>query len=165
MQTSREIKLARTDIWREGKWLDLWSLVHLISGVSIGFGFYFLQFGTTASALFAFVLLVAYEMWEMIVQIEEAATNRCMDVVVGMVGFMPTFLFIAPSLPEAIRASVFGLTLTLNIILSIVGWHASQKAAALEQRLRVKLITQKARLKERGTWLKERLRKTPKEKK
>ena len=24
---------VRSDIWREGQWLDLWSVVHLLSGI------------------------------------------------------------------------------------------------------------------------------------
>ena len=95
---TRGSKFVRTDIWREGKWLDMWSVVHVLSGVSIGLGLYFLHLGAVASLALTFVSLVAYELWEAMVKIEEAPTNRSMDVVVGMVGFVPTFFLVAPTL-------------------------------------------------------------------
>jgi hypothetical protein len=135
----------RTDIWREGKWLDLWSVVHFLSGISIGFGMYLLHLGTLASILLTLVSLVAYEMWEMIVQIQEAPTNRFTDVMFGMLGFLPTLLLLAPQLPTDLLILVSGFVLTTNVVMSIAGWHASQKAAALKQKLRAKLARQRKR--------------------
>src|SRR5882762_720109 len=96
MRMTHEGRVERTDIWREGKWLDLWSAVHFLSGISVGLGFYYLHFGALASVALAFVCLTAYEMWEMIVKIEETPTNRIMDVVVGMISFLPAYFFLGP---------------------------------------------------------------------
>ncbi len=129
-------RFVRTDIWREGEWLDLWSVVHLLSGASVGFTLYALRLSALASVLLAFLLFVAYEMWEKIVEIEETPANRFMDVVVGMVSFLPTFFLFAPPLPETVFILVFGFVLTANIVMSVFGWIASQKAAVLEKHLR-----------------------------
>ncbi len=139
-------RFIRTDIWREGKWLDLWSVVHFLSGISIGLGFYFLHFGVFASVVLALLSLISYEMWEMLVQIEEASTNRFMDVVVGIASFLPTFFLLAPLLPGALFIPVFILVLTANVSMSIFGWHASQKAAALSKRVRARFAVGRERL-------------------
>jgi uncharacterized membrane protein (DUF373 family) len=161
MRLTRDGRFERTDIWREGKWLDLWSVVHFLSGISLGFGIALFQFGTVASIVIVFILLVAYELWEAMVQIHETPQNRIMDVVVGMASFVPTFLLFAPSHGESSFIFAFGLILTLNIVLSALGWYESQKAAFFEKRLRAELAEQKRKFKERRTKARElrRLRK------
>lgn len=148
MYITRDGMVRRTDIWREGKWLDLWSVVHLLSGASVGFVLYFLHFGATASIMLALFSFISYEMWEIIVKIEETPTNRFMDVVVGMVSFLPTF-FLAPLLSDASLFIVFGMVLTANIIMGVFGWIASHKAAPLEERLREKYVLHQERVRER----------------
>lgn len=129
-------KFVRTDIWHEGEWLDLWSVVHALSGISMGFILYAMHLGVLASVILAFLLLVSYEMWEKIVQIEETPANRFMDVVVGMASFLPAFFFLAPPLSKEFFILVFGLVLTANVVMSVFGWVASRKAIVLEKHLR-----------------------------
>jgi hypothetical protein len=156
MHGERDGKFERTDIWREGTWLDLWSVVHFLSGISIGLGFYFLHFGALASVVIALLALIAYEMWEVIVQIQETPTNRFMDVVVGMISFLPTFFLLAPRLSPTSLILAFMLVLSANIIMSIFGWYASHKAAALEQRMRERYVTERMRLVKQRKKLQER---------
>jgi hypothetical protein len=158
MPITRTGKYERTDIWKEGKWLDLWSVVHFLSGMTIGFVFHLVNLGAVASVIIVFLGLTAYEMWEKIVGIDEAPTNRVMDVVVGMVSFLPVFFYLAPALSftHFILASV--LTLTANIVGSVFGWMASQKAAELKKRSRVRYLRQRARVLARAAKLRERMR-------
>lgn len=149
MPLFRNGKFLRTDIWREGKWLDLWSVVHFLTGVSLGLGISFFRFGTTGSIVIAFLLLVAYELWEALVKIEETPQNRFMDVVVGMTSFLPAFLILVPSLSSFALILTSGLVLTLNILLSIVGWQQSRKAAELEAKVRRDLRARRTRFIER----------------
>ena len=149
-------KFERTDIWREGEWLDLWSVVHFLSGSLVGFGFYLLHLGALDAVLLALVSLTCYEMWEALVKIEETLSNRFMDVVVGMVSFIPTFFWLAPRLSTPAFWTVFGVAFVVDIFLSRLGWRASQKAAELQKRVhtkfdleRAKLQKQKARLRKR----------------
>jgi len=125
----------RTDIWREGEWLDLWSVVHFLSGVSLSFGIYLFNFGTTASILIIFLLLVSYEMWEAMVRIEETPANRFMDVVVGMISFLLFFFFIIPNLSRDLFIFVSMPILAINITMSVFGWLASQKASSLKKNI------------------------------
>jgi len=129
----------RTDLWREGEWLDLWSVVHFFSGSLIGLGFYFLHVGAFAGVMLALTLLIAYEMWERLMQMEETFANGCMDVVVGMFSFLLTFFMLAPLLSGAVLLCVFGFVLGVDTVMSVFGWRASQKAAALKKRMRARL--------------------------
>src|SRR3989344_4038129 len=126
MHLTRDGRFVRTDIWREGKWVDLWSVVHLLSGVSTAFAIKWFGFGFAASAVIAFLLFVAYELWAAMVKIHETPQNRSMDVVAGMVSFVPT----------------------ANVVLATFGWLASRKAEEFEQKLRAEFMAQKERLKE-----------------
>ena len=159
MNTVHERMLQRSDIWREGKWLDLWSIVHLFSGASVGFALYFVHFGAPASTTLAFVSFTAYEMWEAMVGIEEFPTNRCMDVVTGMVSFVLIFFFVAPLLSGVQFWEVFGLVFLINIVLAVFGWIASQKAIELERRLREKYARERSRIRGGTAKIRKRLKK------
>ena len=158
MHITPDGKIQRTDIWREGNWLDLWSIVHLLSGTLVGIGFYFLGFGALASTALALVSLTAYEMWEMLVRIEETPTNRLMDVVVGMAGFVPAFFLFAPALSPLRLIVVFGTVFAIDITMSTFGWRASQKAAAFKERMRARYGAERLRLRKRRVHLLERFR-------
>jgi len=144
MRLDREGKLVRTDIWREGKYLDLWSVPHFLSGMAVAFGLFFLDFATNAAFIIAILLLVAYEMFEVIAKIEETRWNRILDILVGMASFTPTFLLV-PSIPRAWAIGAFSLILALDSVLSFFGWLASHKAAQLEANLRAEFERERAR--------------------
>jgi hypothetical protein len=156
MRIPRNLTFERTDIWREGKWLDLWSVVHFLSGTSIGLGFYFLHFGSFASVALALLSLISYEMWEAMVRIEETPMNRFMDVVVGMTGYLPAFFLLAPGLSEATLILTFGLVFFVDVVMSAFGWRASRKAAELEKRMREQYAIQRASLLRRSAQLREK---------
>jgi hypothetical protein len=158
MDITHDRKFERTDIWREGKWIDLWSVPHFLSGLSIGLGFFILRIDILGSIALVLVSLVAYEMWEAMVRIQETPTNRFMDVVVGMVGFLPAFFLFAPRLSEAPLVLTFVGVLAVDIVMSVFGWRASQKAAALEQQMRVRYAAEHAQFIKRSAKLRERFR-------
>lgn len=157
MHITRDGRFERTDIWREGKWLDLWSVVHFLSGMTTGFILYFIHLGPVVASVGAFFAFTAYELWEARVGIEEAPTNRVMDVVVGMASFLPVFFLLAPRLSGSLDIFVFGFTLTANVVMSIFGWVASKKAAALEERARTRYARGRERLRERTARVREKL--------
>ena len=144
MQVTLNERFERTDIWREGKWLDLWSVVHFLTGMSLGLGATIFKFGSVESIIIVFLLLVSYEMWEAMVHIVETPQNRFMDVVVGMTSFVPTFFFV-PMMPQTVFILTFGLIFTVNVVLATFGWLASRKADVLEARLRLELTEQRAK--------------------
>lgn len=141
-------KFIRTDIWREGQWIDLWSIVHFLSGAAIGFFPRYLGLDALPAFVIVFLLLVIYEMFEAIAKIEETRTNRIMDVVVGMVSFTPVFI-LNQYLSLSTSFLLCGLITTTSIILATVGWTASKKASVLEANLRKEFEEQKEKFQER----------------
>lgn len=156
MHLSHNGKLVRTDIWREGKYLDLWSVPHLLSGATLALAAHFVGFPLVPTYVIALLLLVAYEMFEALAKIEETRMNRVLDVVVGIASFVPTFLFATTlTAPQAFDA--FFVVGSIDALVSWFGWHASHKAAALERTLRAEIQGQKEKMQERRTRLKEKL--------
>lgn len=148
-----KIKLVRTDIWREGKWLDLWSVVHMLSGLLVGFFFYYLKVHAIFGILLAVLVFIAYELFEIFAEIYETPTNRFMDVVVGMMGYIPAFFLISPLLAREYVLLTFALLLGVNITMNIIGWRASHKAAVFEKRVRERIAVNRQRRKDRKTKL------------
>ncbi len=148
MHISRDGKFIRTDIWHEGEYLDMWSVPHFLSGVTLALAMHFLGFATIPTLVVAFLLFVTYEMFEIIVKIEETRMNRVLDVVVGMVSFTPTFL-LAPMLTTSQALVLLAVVGVADVVLSSIGWWESQKAAAFENKLRAEIAKQKIAMKRR----------------
>lgn len=149
MAIDREGRYIRTDIWREGQWLDLWSVVHFITGAAIGFFPRYLGVDTVPAFAIVFLLLVMYEMFEAIAKIEETPTNRIMDVVVGMTSFTPVY-FWNQTLPLSYSILACGVILTSSISLATLGWMASRKASVLEAKMHAEFDAQLEKLRERN---------------
>lgn len=140
--------LVREDIWREGEYLDLWSVPHFLSGLSLGLALLLLGFDTLSAVLIAFVLLCAYELFEYVAKIEEGRANAIVDIVVGMGSCVLALLF-APQFAHEHVLTLLVVALVADAILSFFGWRESQKAAALEMRLRAEWKKERARMHER----------------
>lgn len=76
------------DIWRHGRYVDLWSLVHLLSGVLLAVGFYGLGFSVVVTVLFSITLLVAWEVFEWAIRIIEPTMNVFFDILIGVIGLI-----------------------------------------------------------------------------
>ena len=126
---------VRTDIWREGKYLDLWSIPHFLSGMMIALLTHLLGFETVLAFAIAFIGTAGYELWEGWIGIEETRMNRFLDVVVGMMSFTPTFL-LASMFSQMIDLSILLFVGTCDAVLTYLGWKAAQRAAVLESELR-----------------------------
>lgn len=148
MHISPEGKFIRTDIWHEGKYLDLWSVPHLLSGITLALIMHFLGFAAVPTFVVAFLIFVTYEMFEVIVKIEETRMNRILDVVVGMVSFIPTFL-LAPRLTISQALALLVIVGVINAVLSSIGWWESQKAAVFERKLRAEITERRIAMKRR----------------
>lgn len=155
MFVTRDGKFIRTDIWREGEYLDLWSVPHFLSGMVVAFTLFFFTYEANAAFVIAFLLLVAYEMFEVIAQIEETRWNRVLDVVVGMASFTPTFLLL-PSIPTTWAIIAFIIIVAVDSVLSYFGWLASHKATVLETKMRAEFEKEKERFARRRDEIKER---------
>jgi hypothetical protein len=77
-------------IWSHGKYVDMWSLIHFLSGIMIsGIAFLFLQ--PFSSFVFVFVVAVLWEVFEAMVGIGEDIANYVTDIVIAVVGYVFTY--------------------------------------------------------------------------
>lgn len=76
------------DVWKHRHYLDLWSFVHLLSGMLLGAGCVFLALGFMHAFLLSSALLIAWEILEWLVGISETAGNIFLDIAIGIGGFL-----------------------------------------------------------------------------
>lgn len=74
------------DTWKHGTFIDLWSLVHLLSGILLGVLFYAFGFSLSGSLLYASLLLIAWELYEWLIGILEPSVNVAVDLAIGLFG-------------------------------------------------------------------------------
>jgi hypothetical protein len=107
-------------IWKNGKPIDLWSLVHFFSGFLLGGLFYWLGTEFLYALGLTLFLLVLWEGFEYATRIIEPIPNVAADIIIGLTGF-----FIASWLYHSQITFDPGIYLTLlatNIILGIWGF-------------------------------------------
>jgi hypothetical protein len=136
MKINEELKklARRTDIWREGEYLDLWSVPHFLSGALLACLVYLLHLDFWYATILATILLIAYEIFEIWAGIWETFWNRNFDVIVGLASFIPATLVIQ----DWSFWSVFILALCVGVpdaILSTWGWSVALKGKVLEQKI------------------------------
>ena len=158
MYFARDGTFVRTDIWREGRYLDLWSAPHFLSGIAVALGLHIIGFETLFVLVVGFLLLIAYEVFEYAVHIQETRTNRGLDVVVGMTSLV-LVLFLAPRFGTEEIITTFVFVTAVDAVLSWFGWRASRKAAVLEGRLRTGFEARKHELEIRRAKFREQLQK------
>ena len=158
MYFARDGTFVRTDIWREGRYLDLWSAPHFLSGIAVALGLHIIGFETLFVLVVGFLLLIAYEVSEYVVHIQETRTNRGLDVVVGMTSLV-LVLFLAPRFGTEEIITTFVFVTAVDAVLSWFGWRASRKAAVLEGRLRTGFEARKHELEIRRAKFREQLQK------
>ncbi|HRH25667.1 MAG TPA: hypothetical protein PLD99_01785 [Parcubacteria group bacterium] len=79
--------------WKEGKHIDLWSVVHTLSGVALGSILFYFEMDITIALVIALMLFVGWEAVEVALGIKEHATNMVMDVVFDFLGFFGVLYF------------------------------------------------------------------------
>lgn len=109
------------DIWRHGRYIDLWSFVHLLSGVLLAVGFYGLGFGFEATLTFSLILLIAWEVFEWAIRIIEPTPNVLIDILIGAVG-LGFGMWWHYGLEEPFSSFAFIVLLVLTLGLSLWGF-------------------------------------------
>ncbi|MBX3131879.1 MAG: hypothetical protein KF689_00660 [Gemmatimonadaceae bacterium] len=72
--------------WGEGRYFDLWMLVHLISGVAGGFSSVFFRLTTLGVIAVAAIVMLLWEVGEYALGVRESWSNRALDIAVGLLG-------------------------------------------------------------------------------
>jgi len=76
----------REDPWQEGKWLDLWSVNHVLAGILIVPALNWIGLSPLWIFIVSFIILFGWEVSEWIREME-ALTNQFMDMVTNYLGF------------------------------------------------------------------------------
>jgi len=113
------------DIWQEGKYLDIWSIVHLISGVLLGSLLIILGIGFWSGLGIATVLLILWEIFEIVAGGDEFLRNRIVDVIIGLIGYLIAWSFYGQVKTEKHKKTalfILKILIVVSIILNIWGW-------------------------------------------
>ncbi len=76
------------NIWKKGKYIDLWSLNHFVGGVLIARILFFFDLSFWPALSITFVVKMVWEIYELIRNIKESIENKVMDVIIGIFGFL-----------------------------------------------------------------------------
>lgn len=80
--------INHANLWAEGKYVDLWSMPHILSGVIMGGVFNWLGFNFWLNLTVSAVLMISWEFFELYaLDVHEHLSNKIMDVVTGLLGF------------------------------------------------------------------------------
>jgi len=123
--------MSINDYWKEGKYVDLWSIPHILSGIVLGAILFSLGVSFVPSLVISLVLFVGWEAVEVFVGIKEHITNMTMDVVCDLLGFFITsyFYFILLKPFSLITILIF---VGLFVIFDLWGFTAYEKRHRLE---------------------------------
>ncbi len=80
--------------WKERRFVDLWSVVHFLTGFAIGGAFLFLNFQPFVASAIAVGLFAGWEIFELLSKIHEQSANRVSDVIVDYAGFFLAQLYV-----------------------------------------------------------------------
>lgn len=105
------------DVWKHGKYLDLWSLVHFLSGFVLCGLFYWLEFSFIWALIYSSILLSLWEVLEFFISIIEPSLNVIVDIIVGLLGFFSAawFYFLRTEFDASLYLTVVSATLILSL--------------------------------------------------
>jgi|SRR3989344_8948454 len=90
-----DLKRFSVKVWRDGECLDLWSVNHTLAGGLLGATIFFFHINFFFGFLISLVIMIVWEIIEILNNIHEEKCNKIMDVVTGILGFVLIyFLFL-----------------------------------------------------------------------
>jgi hypothetical protein len=89
------MKINNADLWKEGKYVDMWSIPHVLCGVILVGVFYYFKIGFWPNLILSTIIMIAWEFFELyVLDVHEYITNKIMDVVTGLIGFFIMYTLI-----------------------------------------------------------------------
>ncbi len=115
--------------FREGRYFDLWMLVHCLGGVTGGFSNVFFGLAARNVYIVGVLLMIAWEILEHVAGIRESPANRFVDVVVGVAGVAGA-LWVATHLEGSARHLAFAVSAIAFVGGGLLGWLARRRRNA-----------------------------------
>ena len=122
--------------WNEGRYFDLWMLVHLLAGIAGGFVNVFTKLTNPQAMLVGLLLMVVWEIGEFWIGVFETPLNRVIDVVVGLTG-VAAALWMAPHVAPMVQRVLFVVITAMALVgmtLGIRDYQRRKAAAAAAER-------------------------------
>ncbi|HEV7424485.1 MAG TPA: hypothetical protein VGO21_04840 [Candidatus Paceibacterota bacterium] len=113
------------NIFRSGKYLDLWSVNHTLAGIVIAGPLYYFSVPFMYSLFISLALIVGWEIYEIVFDIYETWQNRSTDIITGLVGFFFVWHFYL-FFNVGLKIWIYFLSLFLFLVLEIWGYFAYQ---------------------------------------
>ncbi len=112
-----------TTTWEEGRFFDLWMVVHFLSGLSGGLSNVLFGLSTLGVYALGASLLIVWELVEFARGIRETWENRALDLVVGVAG-IAVAQFAAARLEPTWEYAAFGVSAVAFTLGTVRGWLA-----------------------------------------
>ena len=112
-----------TTTWEEGRFFDLWMVVHFLSGLSGGLSNVLFGLSTLGVYALGASLLIAWELVEFARGIRETWENRALDLVVGVAG-IAVAQAAAARLDRPWEYAAFGVSAVAFVLGTVRGWLA-----------------------------------------
>ena len=96
---------------------------HILAGVVLGLFFELLELGFLVGFILAVVIMVAWEVGEIVFNIEETGENRVLDVLYGMIAYALTYSIAVPISPW-ITGLALGFFVVVKGMVEYRGWKA-----------------------------------------
>jgi hypothetical protein len=108
--------------WSHGKYLDYWSLIHLLTGLILGIGALFVSEERFLSLVLIFILLIIYEILETKTQVSENIENIALDIIVGSTGGAVALFLLPLTMSTNNILGILALAVILDMIFVSRGW-------------------------------------------
>jgi len=110
-------------IFRNGKYLDLWSVNHTLAGVVITGPLYYFSIPFVYSLLISLFLIIGWEIYEIAFDIEETWQNRSTDIITGVIGFLFIW-YMYPQFTISTQILVYTVLTVIFLVLEVWGYFA-----------------------------------------
>lgn len=123
---------AVSTTFAEGRYFDLWMLVHLVSGVAGGFSNVIFRLAPAVVIALGAAVMVLWEVGEYVMGVRESPVNRIIDVLIGLVG-VGAALAMAPWLGRVGEFVAFGIALGVGLTgmaFGVRAYHRRKASAA-----------------------------------
>lgn len=82
------MKINHDFIWQEGKYIDFWSIPHVLIGSLLAWLFMFWNWNFYTNLLVSFSIILGWEFFELYaLDVHEHFPNKVFDVITGVIGF------------------------------------------------------------------------------
>ena len=135
LKFERPAKKAINFGWHHGRYADLWSLVHISSGVGAALLAYIFAAPVQLSAVVVLILAILYEFFEMWVGAVEDIKNSVTDILIAFVSFLMVYgLLVQYTVSISFSTGLFVGVLVFVGVLDYLGWEKYiSKHTALEK--------------------------------